>query len=236
MGNTTTEVKVAGRGGVPIDAKAVAVNVTMINPAKDGFATVYPCGEPVPLASTVNFTAGSIVPNAAMVKIGAGGAICVLSNVDTDVILDVNGYDAAQAVAQSFEPTRVLETRPGLTTFDHLFETQAPRPADSVFELQIGGRLGIPTAIRAAVLNITVTDADRARVRHGLPVWRRETGRLDPQLRTRHDRGQPRRCHDHDRRQGVHLHPNGNATSSSTSAATTPDPCRRRNPASVSAP
>jgi hypothetical protein len=158
-GNTTTEVKVAGRGGVPIDAKAVAVNVTMINPAQTGFATVYPCGEPLPLASTVNFTAGAIVPNAAMVKVGAGGAICVLSNVDTDVILDVNGYDAAQAVAQIFEPTRVLETRPGLTTFDHQFETQVPRPSDSVFELQIGGRIGIPKAIRAAALNITVTEA-----------------------------------------------------------------------------
>ena len=159
QGNTTTEVKVAGRGGVPIDAKAVAVNVTIINPAGAGFATVYPCGEALPLASTVNFAAGAIVPNAAMVKIGAGGAICVLSNVDTDVILDVNGYDAAQAVAQFLEPTRVLETRPGLITFDRLFETQVPRPSDSVFELQIGGRIGIPKAIRAAALNITVTEA-----------------------------------------------------------------------------
>ncbi|MEP7204209.1 MAG: hypothetical protein ABI894_16475 [Ilumatobacteraceae bacterium] len=33
------------------------------------------------------------------------------------------------------------------------------RPADSVIELPIGGRVGVPTAIRAVVLNITVTEA-----------------------------------------------------------------------------
>ncbi len=159
VGNTSTEVKVAGRGGVPADAAAVAVNVTAINPALDGFITVYPCGESLPLASTVNFRAGDIVPNSAMVKVGVGGAICMLSNVETDVVLDVNGYDASQAIVRFFQPTRVLETRAGQVTIDGLFEPAVPRPADSVLELQIGGRLGVPTAIRAAVLNITVTEA-----------------------------------------------------------------------------
>ncbi len=158
-GGTITEVKVAGRGGVPTDASAVAVNVTAIGPAAAGFVTVFPCGEALPLASTVNFSTGAIVPNSAMVKVGAGGSICIFSNTDIDLVLDVNGYDAATAVVQFFEPARVLETRPGLTTADHLQEIGAARPSDSVLELQIGGRLGIPTAIRAAVLNITVTEA-----------------------------------------------------------------------------
>ena len=156
-GGSITTVNVAGRAGVPVDAKAVAVNVTTINPSLEGFATVFPCGEALPLASTLNFTAGSIVSNAAMVKVGAGGAICFFSNVETDAILDVNGYDAAPAVVQFMQPTRILETRPGLTTADHLFEGTGLRPPDSVLELQVGGRVGIPTSIRAAVLNITVT-------------------------------------------------------------------------------
>ena len=159
QGDGVTEVTVAGRGGVPKDAASVAVSVTAINPTLEGFATVYPCGAPLPLASTVNFRAGAIVPNAAMVKIGAGGAVCIYSNVETDLVLDVNGFDAAQAVAQFFQPARILETRAGQVTLDGLFDAPAPRPPDSVLELQIGGRLGIPTAIRAAVLNITVTDA-----------------------------------------------------------------------------
>jgi hypothetical protein len=158
-GNTATEVKVAGRGGVPANASSVAVSVTAINPSLVGFITVYPCGEAIPVASTLNFDAGAIVPNSAIVKVGTGGSICVLSNVETDVVVDVNGYDAANAVARLFEPTRVLETRigPGLTTADHLFEGVALRPDDSVLQLPIGGRLGVPLAIRAAVLNITVT-------------------------------------------------------------------------------
>ena len=159
LGGVTTEVKVTGRGGVPLDATSVAVNVTAVGPAATGFATVFPCGETLPLASTVNFTAGAIVPNSAQVKVGANGAVCIYSNVATDLILDVNGYDAATAVGRFFEPTRVLETRPALTTADHQLEAGGLRPNDSVLELPIGGRLGVPTAIRAAVLNITVTDA-----------------------------------------------------------------------------
>ena len=157
-GGSITPVKVAGRAGVPLDAKAVTVNVTAINPSLEGFATVFPCGEPLPLASTLNFTAGTIVSNAAMVKVGAGGAICFFSNVETDAILDVNGFDAAPAIVQFMQPTRVLETRTGLTTADHLSEGGGLRPPDSVLELQIGGRVGIPASIRAAVLNITVTE------------------------------------------------------------------------------
>jgi hypothetical protein len=159
LGGSITEVKVAGRGGVPLDAAAVAVNLTTINAAAEGFATVFPCGQAPPLASTVNFTAGAIVPNAAIVKVGAGGSICVFSNVDTDLVLDVNGYDAAQTVVRFFEPTRILETRPGQVTFDHLFETKAPRPDDSVLELPIGGRIGMPKVMRAVLLNVTVTNA-----------------------------------------------------------------------------
>ena len=150
---------VAGRGGVPTTASAVAVNVTAVAPTAAGFLTVYPCGQSVPTASTLNFVAGAIVSNAAMVKLGAGGAICVFTNVETDVIVDVNGYDADLSVAQFVEPTRMLETRAGLTTADHSFEAGGLRPADSVLELPIGGRLGIPTRIRAAVLNVTVTEA-----------------------------------------------------------------------------
>ena len=47
---------VAGRGGVPADAAAVALNVTVdaaTTPAT-GYLTVYPAGIPRPTASTVN--------------------------------------------------------------------------------------------------------------------------------------------------------------------------------------
>jgi hypothetical protein len=158
-GGVTTEVKVAGRGGVPNNAISVALNVTAIAPTQPGFVTVFPCGEQIPTASTLNFRPGDIVPNAAIVAIGAGGSVCVFSNVETDLVLDVNGYDAVQSVARFLQPTRIVETRTGLTTADHVLEGNGARPADSVLQVPIGGRVGVPPAIRAAVLNITVTES-----------------------------------------------------------------------------
>ena len=66
----TTELQVGGRGGVPMDAAAVVLNVTVTAPEGSGFITVYPCGEPLPTASNLNFVAGDTVPNAVVVKVG----------------------------------------------------------------------------------------------------------------------------------------------------------------------
>ncbi|HSP30029.1 MAG TPA: PQQ-dependent sugar dehydrogenase, partial [Ilumatobacteraceae bacterium] len=54
----TLELGVAGVGGVPLDASAVALNFTVVNAREAGFATVYPCGEPRPEASNLNYAAG----------------------------------------------------------------------------------------------------------------------------------------------------------------------------------
>ena len=89
---SVTEVVVAGRAGVPASATAVLVNVTAVLPGADGYLTVWPCGAPQPIASTVNHRAGQVVPNAALVRIGVGGAICVATVAATDVVVDVNGY------------------------------------------------------------------------------------------------------------------------------------------------
>jgi hypothetical protein len=151
---------VAGRGGVPSDAKAVAVSLTAVEPAFDGYLTAFPCGGAPPNASSVNFTAGSVTPNAAVVQVGVSGSICVLSNTDTDLVVDVTGYDARWTVARTFEPQRILDTRPGFTTADQQAAGEGRRPGDAVLELAVSGRLGIPAGIRAVVLNVTVTEPE----------------------------------------------------------------------------
>ena len=47
---TTTELQVAGRGGVDGDAEAAVLNVTVTGAQAGGFITVYPCGSPLPNA------------------------------------------------------------------------------------------------------------------------------------------------------------------------------------------
>ncbi|MCC6988734.1 MAG: hypothetical protein IT181_07035, partial [Acidobacteria bacterium] len=79
-------------GGVPGGATAVHVNATEVGAVGAGFLTFWPCDQPRPLASNVNFPDGRPVPNAAAVRVAPGGTICVVSNVTTAVIVDVFGF------------------------------------------------------------------------------------------------------------------------------------------------
>ena len=54
----TLQLQVAGGAGVPANASAVVMNVTVTNPAAAGFVTVWPCGQPQPLASNLNYVGG----------------------------------------------------------------------------------------------------------------------------------------------------------------------------------
>jgi len=81
---------VVGQGGVPLDATAVALNVTVDGPDASGFVTVYPCGGSLPLASNVNFVAGQTVANAVTVAVGVVGRVCVYTSTATHLIVDTN--------------------------------------------------------------------------------------------------------------------------------------------------
>ena len=89
---SVTEVVVAGRGGVPVDAVAVMLNVTAVGAVAAGFLTVFPCGSLRPLASNVNYVAGQVVPNAVLAKVGDGGRVCVFTQSELDLVIDVNGF------------------------------------------------------------------------------------------------------------------------------------------------
>jgi hypothetical protein len=83
---------VAGRGGVPVGATTAVLNITVTAPTGAGFITAYPCGIDPPLASNLNYAAGSTVANAVIAKIGTNGQICILNSAPTDLIIDVAGY------------------------------------------------------------------------------------------------------------------------------------------------
>lgn len=83
------EMQIAGTARVATDATAVGINVTVTEPDLPGYLTVYPCGQPRPLASNVNFDAGETIPNYVIVRLGAGGKICIVSNVSTHVVADI---------------------------------------------------------------------------------------------------------------------------------------------------
>lgn len=91
FGGQVITVQIAGRRGVPTDAKAVSVNLTATNAANGSFLTAYPCGER-PTASNVNILPNqAAVANAAMVKLSSSGTLCIYALTDTHVIIDING-------------------------------------------------------------------------------------------------------------------------------------------------
>jgi hypothetical protein len=86
---STTTVGVVGRTAVPATAKIAVLNVAVTDAAGPGFVTVYPCGEPRPLAASLNYDMGQTISNGVTAKLGAGGAICVFTHASTHIIVDI---------------------------------------------------------------------------------------------------------------------------------------------------
>jgi hypothetical protein len=80
------------RGGVPSGAQLAILNVTVVSPESAGHITVYPCAEPRPNASNLNYTPGQVVANSVVAKLDPQGLVCVYSLGKTDVLVDVAAY------------------------------------------------------------------------------------------------------------------------------------------------
>ncbi len=92
---------------------AVVLNLTVTEPAGDGFATAYPCGQQLPLASNVNFLAAQTVPNLVIAKPGTDGHVCVVTSVAAHLVVDLQGWFPIGAYDPLPVPERVLDTRTG---------------------------------------------------------------------------------------------------------------------------
>ena len=93
----------SGRCGIPADAQAVSLNVTVTNTQGPGFILIFPQGAAQPDVSTLNYVAGQTIANAAVVPLGAGGGIAVIAGVSgTNLILDTNGYYAGAGNFNTF--------------------------------------------------------------------------------------------------------------------------------------
>jgi hypothetical protein len=91
----TVHLQVTGTGGVPASGvAAVALNVTVTQPASAGFVTVYGEGSALPLTSNLNFMPGQTVPNMVIAPVGAGGVVDLYNGSAGTIALiaDVSGY------------------------------------------------------------------------------------------------------------------------------------------------
>lgn len=95
--NADIEFQVRGANGqcvIPPEATAISTNVTAVAPSANSYLTVYPGDAPRPLASNLNFRAGSFpVPNAVTVRLSITGSIKVYNKAgNVNVIVDIVGY------------------------------------------------------------------------------------------------------------------------------------------------
>ena len=75
---------------LPTGATAVAVNVTAASPGGRGYLAAGPCGTSI-AGSTVNYTGAGARAAMAVVPLGSGGDVCVFTNTETDIVVDLQG-------------------------------------------------------------------------------------------------------------------------------------------------
>lgn len=148
---TPVELVVGGTHGVPADASAVSLNLTAVASA-GGYITAYPCGAAAPLASNLNTWAGHAIANSATIALGTGGKVCFVSNISTDLVVDLEGWFPAGAYLHSLTPVRALDTR----------ETGPAVSPGTVKVVPITGHFGVPESATVVGLNVTAVNATGA--------------------------------------------------------------------------
>ncbi|MEX2625602.1 MAG: fibronectin type III domain-containing protein, partial [Ilumatobacteraceae bacterium] len=149
----THRVEVAPSWGVPADATAVTLNVTVTEPDEAGYVTVHPCGVRRPDASTQNFVAGQDIANMVVVPVGIDQEICINSTARTHVVVDLGGYHhpGSDARLTPVGPVRVHDSRP-----------DGRLAAGQVVEIPVDGA-GVPAEVTdAVVLNVAAAEPDAA--------------------------------------------------------------------------
>jgi hypothetical protein len=141
--------------GVPANATAVALNVTVTNTTDSGYLSAYPTGGTQPTVSSLNWTMGETVANSAIVPIGTGGSVTVYNHTgNTDVVVDIQGYFAPESGGSTagayvpLTPSRI--------------DTGSTLGAGATTNVQVAGVGGVPSGATGAILNVTATSTTAA--------------------------------------------------------------------------
>ena len=158
--NQAITVNVAGLAGLPADAAAAALKVTVTESTASGYWTVYPTGSTRPTASNINVDgAGMTIANQVLARL-SGGKATVYAQSGGHVVIDLVGWFTGASAASSdaglfvpVTPTRLLDSRqPPLAG--------APGP-NGTAEVPVANRAGLPASgVGAVVINATITEAD----------------------------------------------------------------------------
>jgi hypothetical protein len=142
--------------GVPPNAVAYSLNVTVVPQAGLGYLTLWPSGQAQPSVSTLNSYDGRVKANAAITPAGVNGGVSVYVSDQSNVILDINGYFVPAGTASALEfypvtPCRLADTR---NPNGPLGGPSLSGGTGRAFPVQ-SSNCGIPATAKAYSLNIT---------------------------------------------------------------------------------
>ena len=144
---------------IPDGSTAAVVNLTAANGIRPGYMTAFPCGQPAPNASNVNFLAGEARAVGAIVGLGLGSTLCVLADTTVHVIVDVTGF---YAPAPTYGPTAVVEPTAGRRVVDSrngIGGPLLPLAANEVRSFDPVAGIANAADASAVMLNFVSTDA-----------------------------------------------------------------------------
>jgi hypothetical protein len=149
---------------------AVSVNLTAVAPSGLGYLTAYPAGGAFPPTSSVNFGAGEVVPNSAVLALGVNGSVDLFDfGSATDVLLDITGYFVRDLTFRGVTPKRIVDTRqPGFqglysVSGSQLVQHSGPVAANTVSYLKVDELGGLPRGfVGTAALNVTAATTTAA--------------------------------------------------------------------------
>lgn len=157
----------------PADAVGIVAQVTVVDPADDGWLKVYPCGQPEPGSSSVNYKAGSGAW-AGQVTISTGnGAMCLASYAAVDIVVDGAGWLSSGATSTvsvagtpallatdagagyvPVSPHRLVDTREGIGG--------TRLGSGRILRVDPTTTPGWPTGATAALVQLTAVDSPEA--------------------------------------------------------------------------
>ena len=144
-------IDLKGTFGLPnAGLSAVALNVTATGATQGGYVTVWPCADPKPTTSSVNYVAGEDIPNTVIASPDQYGKLCLDSFTPVNLIVDLSGWFISGDEFHSFTPERAFDLR----------QTGLVITPDTPYTFQMTGNFGIPTTgVNSVVLNVTATGA-----------------------------------------------------------------------------
>lgn len=126
----TRTLALAGHNGVPLNATAAIVNITVTKGTTTSWLTAGPSGQSRPFVSNVNWVANETSPNMSIVPIGTDGSIDLYNFAGSaDVIVDLAGWvgPSATQFLRSTTQRTVFDTTTGIGTSRSAFTSDSSR-------------------------------------------------------------------------------------------------------------